>query len=68
MWSPLTVAERSRWRPGCPYGSRQPAVGGHHADLDGQYCDQPEERNWNGEVSLAELLSELPVALLVQQP
>jgi (1->4)-alpha-D-glucan 1-alpha-D-glucosylmutase len=36
--------------------------------LDGQYRDRLARRSWSGQVALAELLAELPVALLVRQP
>jgi (1->4)-alpha-D-glucan 1-alpha-D-glucosylmutase len=36
--------------------------------LDGQYRDRLSDGSWSGEVRLAEVLGELPVALLVRQP
>jgi maltooligosyltrehalose synthase len=36
--------------------------------LDGPYRDGLSERSWSGEVRLAEVLAELPVALLVRRP
>jgi (1->4)-alpha-D-glucan 1-alpha-D-glucosylmutase len=50
---------------------RLAAVGGWRAttlSLDVSYRDGLSERSWSGEVRLAEVLAELPVALLVRRP
>jgi (1->4)-alpha-D-glucan 1-alpha-D-glucosylmutase len=59
----ITVATRLSVRLAAAGGWRHTTL-----ILDGQYRDQLAERSWSGEARLAEVLAELPVALLVRQP
>ena len=62
-----TAAARSRWRPGCRSGWSAPAVGATPTlDVGGPVSDLISGRRWSGELRLAELLADYPVALLVR--
>jgi (1->4)-alpha-D-glucan 1-alpha-D-glucosylmutase len=59
----ITVATRLPVRLAAAGGWRDTTL-----RLDGRYRDGLSERSWSGEVRLAEVLAELPVALLARQP
>ena len=65
-WSPSTVVAPSPWPPGSR--STLAAAGGWGdttVTLPGTFTDQLSGRTWSGEVAVAEVLADLPVALLL---